>query len=421
MKTVAIVVGACLFWTNIAVQAQVVYFDMSRQKWLTQISTNPAPFVYRYAASVLGNKIIEATSTAPSGIENDLYGGYTAAMFGTNFPALMFDGSNFLSGLTIYNFFYPTGNYSLYTKCQPTAIPVIRDYNGVMTNDFPAVDPVLTNVSPVEPLLPTQTFRWPVFTTAPDHFCNFFLLEADDISTNIVNNIIENGVSAVTNNMTVLSWNLRLNPTANSITVSNINPLHDHLALLEFHHVNPSDAVIPHQVESVSINATFFFALNIIVQPESQAVMEGDPVTLNVIAVGVRPIFYQWRFNETDIPNATNWYYYIDEAKLSDAGDYSVVVSNVSCTLTSAPARLNVVKAPSPCLLSDPVMLPNGQFRFLVTGDTNWVYEIERTINLMGLWDTIGRVSTVPTGSAYFTDTNPPVLHRFYRARGVRY
>jgi hypothetical protein len=421
MKRVTPLVGLCLLAIQVAAQAQVVYFDISRQKWLSQISTNPAPFIYRYATRALGNNIIEATSIAPSGLENDLYGGYTATMFATNFPSFIFDGTNFVSGYTVFNLFYPLGNYTLYTRCQSGAVPLIRNYNGVMTNDFPAVDPVFTNVSPIEPLLPTQTFRWPVFTTAPDHYCSFFLLEADNISTNILNNIIENGISAVTNNMTVLSWNLRLSPTANSITVSNINPNHDHLALLQFHHVNPSDAIIPHEVESVSANATFFFALNIIVQPESQAVMVEEPVTLNVMAVGVRPIFYQWRFNGTDIPNATNWYYYIDEAKLSDAGEYSVVVSNVSCTLTSAPAQLQVIKGPGPCTLSEPMMLTNGQFRFLVTGDTNWVYDIERTINFMGLWETVGRVSTAPTGSAYFIDTNPPLLRRYYRAKAVRY
>jgi len=398
-----------------ALEAQVLSFTINRQKWLTQISTNPVPFIYRYGVTAVGNNIIEARSVAP-GINNDLYGGYTVTQFATNFPAFDFDGTNIVNGLDLYNRFYPTGVYSLYTKCQVGPLPTSKTYNALMTNDFPAIDPQLTNVSPLIPLQPTQTFQWPVFTTAPQHFCRFYLLEGGNISTNILTNIVANGISAVTNQLTVLSWNLHLNPLANSITVSNINPLHDHLALLEFHHVNPSDALIPNEVASVSINATFFFALRIVMPPESQTVVEGDAVAMDVIAVGVSPIRYQWRLNQTDIPNATNWYYYIPEAKFSDAGEYTVVVSNPSCTLTSAPALLTVTNALNPIVLSDPVMLTNGQFRFLVTGDTNAVYNIERTINFMGLWETIGRVSTAPLGSNYFLDTNPPVLHRFYRA-----
>jgi hypothetical protein len=46
--------------------------------------------------------------------------------------------------------------------------------------------------------------------------------------------------------------------------------------------------------------------LEVLAQPQSQTVGEGDTVGFNVLAVGATPLQYQWKFNDTNIPNATN-------------------------------------------------------------------------------------------------------------------
>src|SRR5207253_3123524 len=41
-------------------------------------------------------------------------------------------------------------------------------------------------------------------------------------------------------------------------------------------------------------------------QPQSQSVTEGTNVTLSVVASGTPPLAYQWQFNGTNQPDATN-------------------------------------------------------------------------------------------------------------------
>jgi hypothetical protein len=82
--------------------------------------------------------------------------------------------------------------------------------------------------------------------------------------------------------------------------------------------------------------------------PQSQTLAEGAPLTLNASAVGVG-LSYQWLFNEKPIPGplGTASSLVIGAVKPSDAGVYSVVVSNFAGTATSGGATVNVVSIPS--------------------------------------------------------------------------
>jgi hypothetical protein len=86
-------------------------------------------------------------------------------------------------------------------------------------------------------------------------------------------------------------------------------------------------------------NPTFPVAIN--VNPASRNVRTGDRVSFVVGNSGTLPT-YQWRHNGTNITDATNVAYTILSAQSSDVGNYSVVVSNVINSLTSAPAALTV-------------------------------------------------------------------------------
>jgi endonuclease/exonuclease/phosphatase family metal-dependent hydrolase len=81
-------------------------------------------------------------------------------------------------------------------------------------------------------------------------------------------------------------------------------------------------------------------------QPRSQSVVQGSNVTFTVTADGTVPLFYQWRFGGTNIAGATTNFYSIVNVQATNAGDYSVVVSNFIGSITSSVASLTVITAP---------------------------------------------------------------------------
>jgi len=61
----------------------------------------------------------------------------------------------------------------------------------------------------------------------------------------------------------------------------------------------------------------------------------GDTILLNPYAIGVPPLFYQWRLNGRSIAAATNSSYTISNVSLSGAGNYDLVVTNLYGAATS--------------------------------------------------------------------------------------
>ena len=82
-------------------------------------------------------------------------------------------------------------------------------------------------------------------------------------------------------------------------------------------------------------------------QPRSQTVTEGSSVTFSVTASGSTPLNYQWKKNGTAISGATSASYTIKSATTSDAGSYTVTVSNSAGSVTSSAATLTVGGKPS--------------------------------------------------------------------------
>jgi hypothetical protein len=78
----------------------------------------------------------------------------------------------------------------------------------------------------------------------------------------------------------------------------------------------------------------------IITQPQSQTVNPGANVTFSVTAAGVAPLAYQWCFNAGNIAGATASSYTKNNVQTTNAGSYSVVVTNAMGSVTSAAALL---------------------------------------------------------------------------------
>lgn len=78
-------------------------------------------------------------------------------------------------------------------------------------------------------------------------------------------------------------------------------------------------------------------------QPPSQTVRPGDEASIWVRYTGSPPFTFQWQKDGVDLPEGTNWSYWIPSATTADAGTYRVVVRNRFGSVTSDPATLAVV------------------------------------------------------------------------------
>ncbi|HEY9171868.1 MAG TPA: immunoglobulin domain-containing protein [Verrucomicrobiae bacterium] len=84
----------------------------------------------------------------------------------------------------------------------------------------------------------------------------------------------------------------------------------------------------------------------ITLQPQDQTVTVGQSASFSVTATGTEPLAYQWRRNGAVLPGATASSFTKPDVQLSDAGSYSVVVSNAAGSVTSSNALLTVNQPP---------------------------------------------------------------------------
>lgn len=77
-------------------------------------------------------------------------------------------------------------------------------------------------------------------------------------------------------------------------------------------------------------------------QPQTQTVLVGKDAAFNVTASGTAPLSYQWRKDGADIADATNAILTLNNVQKSNAGIYSVVVSNSGGSIASVGARLEI-------------------------------------------------------------------------------
>jgi len=80
----------------------------------------------------------------------------------------------------------------------------------------------------------------------------------------------------------------------------------------------------------------------IVTQPQSQTVIAGQSATFSVLATNKAPLSYQWRLNGAPIAGATGSSYTRSNVQTGDAGNYSVVITNIIGAVGSADAELTV-------------------------------------------------------------------------------
>jgi sugar lactone lactonase YvrE len=81
----------------------------------------------------------------------------------------------------------------------------------------------------------------------------------------------------------------------------------------------------------------------ILTQPAAQALWPGGTATFNVTATGTAPLGYAWLFNGTNLlADATNALLTLADVAVTNAGAYTVIITNGYGAVTSAPAALAV-------------------------------------------------------------------------------
>ncbi|MCX6924826.1 MAG: immunoglobulin domain-containing protein, partial [Verrucomicrobia bacterium] len=85
----------------------------------------------------------------------------------------------------------------------------------------------------------------------------------------------------------------------------------------------------------------------ITVQPQSRTNIAGTTANFSVAASGTGPLSYQWRKESTNLTGATTANLTLTGVQLTDAGSYTVVVTNIAGAVTSTVARLTVWVLPT--------------------------------------------------------------------------
>ncbi len=117
-------------------------------------------------------------------------------------------------------------------------------------------------------------------------------------------------------------------------------------------HAGSYTVVVSNNAGSATSNAAMLTvaaapsAPTITTQPASQIVAAGANLNLAVAASGTAPLSFQWRKDGSPVAGATNATYSIPSAQSSQAGSYTVVVTNSAGSATSHAATLTVTAAP---------------------------------------------------------------------------
>ncbi|MDB6110726.1 MAG: hypothetical protein JWR69_2476 [Pedosphaera sp.] len=155
-------------------------------------------------------------------------------------------------------------------------------------------------------------------------------------------------------------------------------------------------------------------------QTFSRHVASGTNVTLAALAVGQPPLNYQWRFNGSNLPGATNPTLTLAGVNRSSRGNYSALVWNTLGLTNSRNAQLEVGGA---VRLLSPVLNTGGGLSFgvqdsfggsLTPGDLAWL-EVQTSTNLLD-WTTLPNALIYTNGALLLQDappTNRPAF--FYR------
>lgn len=161
-----------------------------------------------------------------------------------------------------------------------------------------------------------------------------------------------------------------------------------------------------------SFEVTLIVPPQIVAQPQSVTVLQGNNAAFRVTATGTAPLSYQWTFNGNPISGATLNSFTVSSARVSDAGSYAVVVSNDAGPLTSATATLSVVPSATRILN---IGVTNQTATTLWKTDAGVNYTLQYKSNLTDAqWTSLSNV-TAASSTLSIADSTGSAAQRFYQ------
>ena len=154
----------------------------------------------------------------------------------------------------------------------------------------------------------------------------------------------------------------------------------------------------------------------IVAPPQSETISPGNTIAFTVVAAGSAPLAYQWYFNtNTPLANATNVTLILANVQATNAGTYSVMVTNAAGSVISSNAILIVSSGvPSQPQLSGFIYNNDGTFSLTVNGDTGPDHIVQASTNLTD-WASIF-TNHSPTPPFIWTDSGARNYNqRFYQ------
>jgi uncharacterized repeat protein (TIGR03803 family) len=169
--------------------------------------------------------------------------------------------------------------------------------------------------------------------------------------TNNAGTQVSFSVSTATPSLMAYQWQKNGTNVVNAGNISGANTSALTITSISDNDVGNYSVIVTYENNSVtSSNAllTVVYPPIITAQPTNQIVLPGTNVAFGISLTGSAPFFrYQWRFNGTNLLNATNALYTISGVATNKAGNYSVVVTNAAGIAVSSNAALTVVLSPA--------------------------------------------------------------------------
>jgi pectate lyase len=154
----------------------------------------------------------------------------------------------------------------------------------------------------------------------------------------------------------------------------------------------------------------------VVAQPQNTTNTIGQSATFTVVVGGTGPLAYQWYYNtNTPVANATNSALTINNIQTTNAGTYSVTVTNIAGSVTSTNAILAASSANTTPQLSD-FTFSNGTFSLTINGNSGPDYIVQASTNLVDWVNIFTNHSPVPP--FVWSDTAASNFSkRFYRVQ----
>jgi hypothetical protein len=151
-------------------------------------------------------------------------------------------------------------------------------------------------------------------------------------------------------------------------------------------------------------------------QPQNQTVAAGQRASFAVGASGATPLVYLWNLDGTNLYGATNSTLTLADVRAANAGSYTLVVTNIAGSVTSAVATLTVTNPGIVLSLAGIASLTANGFTFQFSVPIGVTYIVVGSTDLQTWTPIVTNISL--TGSAVFTDTAAiSNRYRFYQVQ----